>query len=62
MRGSHRRDSFRLLSMSQNLNIWDVVWMNQVQIRANCSRKVQSGRMVAGAFRRLVNAKDLQLE
>ena len=29
---------------------------------AECSRKVASGRRVAGAIRSLVNAKDLQLE
>ena len=27
-----------------------------------CSRKVESGRRVAGAIRSLVNARDLQLE
>ena len=35
--------------------------MNQVQME-QCSRKVVSGRRVAGAIRSLVNAKDLQLE
>ena len=29
---------------------------------AECSRKVGSGRMVAGAIRSLVNARNLQLE
>ena len=29
---------------------------------AECSRKVASGRRVAGAIRSLVNARDLQLE
>ena len=30
--------------------------------RAECSRKVASGRRVVGAIRSLVNARDLQLE
>ena len=29
---------------------------------AECSRKVTSGRGIAGAFRPLVNARDLQLD
>ena len=33
--------------MCQNLNIWDVFWMNQVQIR-RCCKKVVSGRRVTG--------------
>ena len=41
--------------MSQNVNIWGVVWMNLVQ-------KVVNGRRVAGVIRSLVNARDLQLE
>ena len=47
--------------MSHNLNTWDVFWMNQVETR-QCSRKVASGRRVAGAIRFLVNARSLQLE
>ena len=47
--------------MSQNLNIWDVFWTNQVQMD-KCSRNVVSGRRVADAIRSLVNARDLQLE
>ena len=35
--------------------------MNQVQT-GQCSRKVASGRRVAGAIRSLVNAMDLQIE
>ena len=42
--------------MSQNLNTWDVFWTSE------CSRKVASGRRVAGAIRSLVNARSLQLE
>ena len=30
--------------------------------RAECSRKVASGRRVAGAIRSLFNARDLQIE
>ena len=41
----------------RNLNIWDVFWTNQVQM-GQCSRKVASGRRVAGAIRSLVNARD----
>ena len=37
-------------SMCWNLNIWDVFWMNQVQMTL-------SGRRVAGAVRSLVNAR-----
>ena len=48
-------------SMCQNLNNWDMFWMNHVQMRQSC-RKVGSGRRVAGAISSLVNAKDLQLE
>ena len=47
--------------MSQNLNIWGVLWMNQAD-GAKCNRKVASGRRVAGAIRSMVNLKDLQLE
>ena len=36
-------------SMCWNLNIWDVFWTNQVQMR-------QSVRIVAGAIRSLANA------
>ena len=42
-------------SICWNLNIWDVFWMNQVQMS-----KVSSGRRVAGAIRSLINAKGLQ--
>ena len=48
--------------MYRNSNIWDVFWANQVQIGTECSRKVASGRRVAGAIRFLVNARDFQLE
>ena len=37
-------------------------WTNQVQINAECQRKVGSGRRVAGAIRFLVNAMGLQFE
>ena len=47
--------------MSRNLNIWDVFWTNQV-ITGQCSKKVASGRRVAGAIRSQFNARDLQLE
>ena len=43
--------------MSQNLNIWDVFWLNQVHRK----QKVVSGRRVAGAIRCLANPRDLQL-
>ena len=39
--------------MSQNSGIWD---------GAECSRKVASGRRIAGTIRSLVNARYLQLE
>ena len=45
--------------MSLNLNIWGVFWTNQVQMEQ--SRKVVSGRKIAGAIRFLVNARDFQL-
>ena len=44
--------------MSQNLNTWD----ESGTYEAECSRKVTSGRRVAGAIRSLVNARSLQLE
>ena len=47
--------------MSENLNIWDVFWTNQIQ-RGQCSRKVASRKRVAGATRSLVKVRDLQLE
>ena len=47
--------------MSQNLNIWDVLDESGT-IGAECSRKVVSGRRVAGEIRSIVNARDLQLE
>ena len=40
--------------MYQNLNIWGV--------QTDCSRKVASGRMVAGVIMFLVNTRDLLLE
>ena len=43
-------------SMCQNLNTWDVFWMNL------CHRKVASGKRVAGVIRSLVNARYLQLD
>ena len=47
--------------MSQNLNTWDVFYMNQVQMR-QCSRKGGSGRRVACGIRSLFNVRSLQLE
>ena len=47
--------------MFQNLNTWDMFWMNWLQMRQRY-RKVLSGRRVAGAFRSLVNGRGLQLE
>ena len=47
--------------MSRNFNTWDVFWTNQVQM-IQCSRKVESGRGVAGANRSLVNTRSWQLE
>ena len=41
--------------MYRNLNIWGTY-------EAECSRKLASGRRVAGAIRFLVDARDLQLE
>ena len=48
--------------MSPNLNTWDVFWTNQVQMRQEYSRNVESGRKVAGVIRSLVNARSLRLE
>ena len=48
-------------SMSLNLNIWGVLDESSMD-GAECSRKVVSGRRVAGAIRSLVNARDLQFE
>ena len=48
--------------MSSILNTWGAFWKNQAQMDAECSRKVASGRRVAGAIKSLVNARDLQLE
>ena len=42
--------------MCQNLNTWDVFWVNRVQMQCVV------GRRVAGNIRYLVNARDLQLE
>ena len=47
--------------MSHNLNIWDVLDKLSTY-KGECSRKVSSGRRVAGAIRSLVNARDLQLK
>ena len=47
--------------MSRNLNIWGVLDESGTD-GAECSRKVASGRGVAGTIRSLVNARDLQLE
>ena len=44
-----------------NLNVWDVFWMNQVQMR-ECRRKVMNGKRLAGGTRSLVNSRGLQLE
>ena len=46
------------LSMSWNLNIWGVFWINQVQMEQNVIERWR----FAGAIRSLVNARDLQLE
>ena len=47
--------------MCQNLNIWGV--LDELgKDGAECSRKVASGRRVAGTIRSLVNDKNLQLE
>ena len=48
-------------SMCLNLNIWNVFWMNQVQMW-QCGKKVENGRKVAGAIRSLVNVRGLVLE
>ena len=48
-------------SMSQNLNIWSVLDKSGMD-GEECSRKVASGRRVAGAIRSLLNARDLQLK
>ena len=47
--------------MPLNLNIWDVLDESGTY-EPECSRKVMSGRRVAGAIRSLVSARDLQLE
>ena len=47
--------------MSPNLNTWDVFWTNQLQMR-QCSRKMVSGRRVAGVIRTLVYARSFQLK
>ena len=47
-------------SMCRNLNIWDVFWTNQLQMR-QCRRKVESRRRDVGAIRSLANARSLQL-
>ena len=50
--------------MSLNINIWGCVLDESGTGTdvAKCSRKVASGRRVAGAIRSLVKARDLQLE
>ena len=50
--------------MSRYLTIWDMFFFfNESSTgEVECSRKVVSGRMVAGAIRYLVNARGLQLE
>ena len=48
--------------MSRNLNIWSNVLDESGTDGAECSRKVVSRRMVAGAIRSLVNDRNLQLE
>ena len=40
--------------MSRNLNAWDLFWTN--------SRKVASGKRIAGDIRAMVNARSLQFE
>ena len=47
--------------MCLDLNILDVFWTNQVQMR-QCPRKVANERRVTGAIRSLVKAKNLQFE
>ena len=49
------------MSMPRNLNTWGVLDESATD-EAVCSRKMASGRMVAGAIRSLVNARSLQLE
>ena len=44
-------------NICEDLNTWNVFWLNQVQVR-----KVASGRRVTGAFRFLFNARAFQLE
>ena len=53
-------DGIRLEHVS-NLNTWDVFWTMSTD-EANCSRKMESGRRVAGAIRSLVNARSLYHE
>ena len=48
--------------MFRNLNIWGVFWTHHGADGAECSRKVASGRRVAGTIRPLVNARDLQFK
>ena len=50
-----------MIGACRNLNIWDVFWTNQIQMR-QCRRKVVRGGRVAGAIRSLVNARGLQLK
>ena len=59
MGGLRRRDTFRACLGIKNLGC---VLNESGTYKAECSRKVASGRRVAGAIISLVNAKSLQLE
>ena len=48
--------------MFRDLNNLDVFWYESGTNQADCSRKVASGRRVAGVVRFLVNDRSLQLE
>ena len=59
MLGSYRQDSFRACSGCKYLGcVFDKSSANGLE----CSRKVVSGRRVAGAIRSLVNARDVHLD
>ena len=47
--------------MHLNSNIWDVFLDEAGKDGAECSRKVASGRRIAGAIMSLVNTRDLQM-
>ena len=47
--------------MSQNLSTWDILDESGTD-EAECSRKVENGRIVVSAIRSLINARSLQLE